>query len=120
MACDSGAVEGPILNKIFQVQRADFLGPPCEQREDRTLKAFRQIADPRAPHRHRPTHHRERARFAVAVSAPRWRIDGRHRSPAFVPDSAEERGHFLLQELLQLGLDLPSRPLLQRVITHRA
>jgi hypothetical protein len=37
-----------------------------------------------------------------------------------VSGSPEERGHFLLQELLQLSLNLPSRPLLQHVVTHVA
>jgi hypothetical protein len=93
--------------------RADFLSPPLEEREDLAFKPFRQIADPWTLHQHRPIQHRKGARFPVAVSAPGRRIDRRDLAPALMPGSTEERGHFLFQELLQLGLNPSSRPLLQ-------
>lgn len=76
------------------------MGPPREQREDLADKALGQITDARAPYRHRPIHHRERTGVAVAVAAPGWGIDRRHRAPALVSGAAEEGGHFLLQQLL--------------------
>ncbi|MDH5740513.1 MAG: hypothetical protein OEY77_09335 [Nitrospira sp.] len=76
--------------------------------------------DAQAPDCHRPTQHREGAGFAVAVLAPGWWIDRRHRVATRMSGSAEERRHFLLQEMLQLGLDLATCPLLQRVVTRGA
>lgn len=83
----------------FREQRAHFLGPPREQRENLALKPFREVTHPRATDRDGlPFIIDELPWLPIAVSAPGGRINRGHGASALVPGSAEECGHFLLQE----------------------
>ena len=88
--------------------RADLLSLPREQRQNLALEALGEIAHARAAHDDCSAPHRKPTSLPIAIAASGRQIDGSYRSSAPMPDAAEERGHFLLQEFLQLGLDLPA------------
>ncbi len=101
-------------------QLTDLLGAACEQGQHLALKSIGQIADAGASDRDRPIQHRKLPRLSVPIPVALRRIDGGHSLPPCMPGAAEERGHLLLQDLLELRLNLPAGPLLQRRVTHGA
>jgi len=104
----------------FWQQLTDFLGAAREQGQHLALKSIRQIADAGAPDRDHPIHHRKLPRLSVPIPVALRRIDGGHSLPPCMPGATEERGHLFLQDLLELRLNLPAGPLLQRRVTHGA
>lgn len=59
---ESSTVSVPSTSKLVftcsRKQRAHFLGPPLEQRQQRTLESFVQATNPGTLHRDRSTHQR--------------------------------------------------------------
>lgn len=94
------------------------LGAAREQGKHLNLKSIRQIADAGTLDRDRPIHHRKLPRLSIPIPVALRRIYGGHSRRPCMPGAAEKRGHLVLQDLLELRLNLPAAPLLQRRVTH--
>ena len=83
-----------------------------EEREQPADEPILQVAHPRPPHRNRAIHQREVPRLAMPVARADRRVQ---RRPPRGRRPAQQRGHFVLQELLDEGLDVGAGERLERV-----
>ena len=98
-------------------QLANLLSPATEQRQDATLEALFEVANPRTLDRDRPAHQRQLARLAMTVAVHRRRT--LHKGPTLALGATYQLRDLFFQEHLDEFLDplaghrfqlLPGRP----------